>query len=306
MNLKRRKRKTPVADVMKELYLFSGNRCAFPGCDELLVQEDGHRNFEIAHIHGVSLEAARGVHDLTDEELRSPSNLLLLCPNHHNKIDNKDLESEYPVEVVENFKRDHEKRFREAFYGMVDVVDETLSASPIWPRNLQATEEAGSFYSDSERQERVRLITPFLERLATVPSALRSVLVLILTHGRPGAVVMNDRVEAYFEDLLAAASNITEHDLDLRLQSLERWGFLNYEKDDGPHYVVLIEPDPLESGADGYFKDIYDLAENRRTRASTARGNLPHPTEDRITFIRQILMDLDFSLLDVGSEEVDK
>jgi hypothetical protein len=38
------------------------------------------------------------------------SNLMLLCPTHHKLIDDKSKVKDYPVELLQEFKREHEKR----------------------------------------------------------------------------------------------------------------------------------------------------------------------------------------------------
>ena len=91
----------------------SGNRCAFPGCGQLLVADDGGTapslvGFE-AHIVARARGGPRGIADLTPEERDSLSNLLLLCGTHHKLID--DRPDEYTVERLRDMKRSHEDRF---------------------------------------------------------------------------------------------------------------------------------------------------------------------------------------------------
>lgn len=47
-----KKRLTPRPDVTRRLYLASGNRCAFPQCEQALMGSDAVLVGEIAHIEG--------------------------------------------------------------------------------------------------------------------------------------------------------------------------------------------------------------------------------------------------------------
>lgn len=44
------KRLAPTTDVTRDLYLRSGNRCAYPDCNQPLMRSDGVLVGEIAHI----------------------------------------------------------------------------------------------------------------------------------------------------------------------------------------------------------------------------------------------------------------
>ncbi|MCZ0984166.1 hypothetical protein O1L60_46245 [Streptomyces diastatochromogenes] len=43
----------PLGQVARELWILSGNECAFDPCTERLICEDGAFIGEVAHIHGV-------------------------------------------------------------------------------------------------------------------------------------------------------------------------------------------------------------------------------------------------------------
>jgi hypothetical protein len=62
---------------------------------------------EIAHIVAKSPEGPRGSNPLPVAERDEYSNLILLCPTHHKIVD--DNEPDWPVEVLQQVKVDHEK-----------------------------------------------------------------------------------------------------------------------------------------------------------------------------------------------------
>jgi hypothetical protein len=93
--------------VIKRLFAHSGNQCAFPTCNSLIV--DGSTVLgEVCHITAARSNGPRYDLTQTDEVRDGFDNLILLCPNHHTVID-ADLES-YSVERLQKMKREHEAR----------------------------------------------------------------------------------------------------------------------------------------------------------------------------------------------------
>jgi hypothetical protein len=93
----------------KILWGRSGNRCAFPDCEQRLVEEAGTVGPVVgdeAHIVARELEGPRGNPPLPTAELDTAGNLLLLCPTHHRIIDSDP--DRYTVAVLQEMKRVHE------------------------------------------------------------------------------------------------------------------------------------------------------------------------------------------------------
>ncbi len=91
----------------KILWGRAGGRCSKPGCDEDLTSlvETGHYLVgEMAHIIGNKPTAARGTPEGGSDAY---DNLILLCPTHHTHID-KSPEGTYSVELLHDWKRNHE------------------------------------------------------------------------------------------------------------------------------------------------------------------------------------------------------
>lgn len=91
--------------VVKRLFAVSKNECAFPGCNEAIVDNFGTVIGEICHIEGAEEGGERYNNDSNDEYRRSFENLILMCSNHHKKTNNV---IEYPTEKLTKFKLDHE------------------------------------------------------------------------------------------------------------------------------------------------------------------------------------------------------
>lgn len=90
---------------LKKLFARSGNRCAFPRCKAAIVHDDTLLG-EVAHIKGLRPGSARHDPAQTPEERNAYANLILLCANHHNIVD--DDEVSYPVERLLAIKAAHE------------------------------------------------------------------------------------------------------------------------------------------------------------------------------------------------------
>jgi len=65
---------------------------------------------KISHIEAASKEGSRFNPNMSDDERRHFSNLILLCDECHTVIDNNDNESEYPVSLLKEWKKNHETK----------------------------------------------------------------------------------------------------------------------------------------------------------------------------------------------------
>lgn len=99
-------RKTPKTSTLKALFAKSGNQCAFPECDHPLVDDSDHVFADVCHIEASAPHGPRYNSAQTDEERQSHDNLILLCPNHHKRID-LDVQS-FTVEKLKEMREEHE------------------------------------------------------------------------------------------------------------------------------------------------------------------------------------------------------
>ena len=96
----------------KMLWGRSGNLCAFPDCKKDLVMDISETDDisvvgEEAHIVAREKDGPRGISPLTVEQRDKYGNLILMCSIHHKVID--DHPTNYPVELLHEYKRNHEK-----------------------------------------------------------------------------------------------------------------------------------------------------------------------------------------------------
>ena len=102
-------------DVKLKLWVFSGGRCEFPGCnkpvwrDYLTLKDDNFAH--MAHIVAASANGPRGSKVLSPKLVINFENLMLVCLNHSKLIDGKH-KSDYTVEFLQEYKKRHEERIK--------------------------------------------------------------------------------------------------------------------------------------------------------------------------------------------------
>lgn len=99
--------------TLKKIFALSGNTCAFPSCTAPIVDaESGVVVGDICHIKGRSEGGPRYDPAQTDEERNGYENLLLMCVAHNRIVDSEKTRNQYPVELLQAFKRSHEARYQ--------------------------------------------------------------------------------------------------------------------------------------------------------------------------------------------------
>lgn len=96
------------------LWTVSGGRCEFNGCNEYLLTdsltlEDANYS-NIGHIVARTHTGPRGNTSMPFEKRNDVENLMLLCTKHHKLIDTKEHENNYPTELLQTYKHEHENR----------------------------------------------------------------------------------------------------------------------------------------------------------------------------------------------------
>jgi hypothetical protein len=111
------KRKAPDKDTLRELFLKSGNVCAFPRCTHLMMNKDGEFIGQICHIEAAEEGGERFNENMTDDERAAVSNLMLMCYEHH--VVTNDVDA-YPVARLQAMKAEHEAKFTDPARAMVE------------------------------------------------------------------------------------------------------------------------------------------------------------------------------------------
>jgi hypothetical protein len=111
--------------TIKQLFALSGNRCAFPNCQNRLVDpSSGTLIGDVCHICADSAGGKRYDPQQTEEERQGFSNLILMCKNHHAVVDDDD--ATYTVAALRAMKEQHEAKATADFV----ITDDLVTALP--------------------------------------------------------------------------------------------------------------------------------------------------------------------------------
>ena len=115
------KRQQPTIKILKALFAKSGNRCAFPGCQHQLVDENNLFIGQLCHIEALSKGGPRFNLKKSITCINDYDNLVLMCYAHHKRID--DDPTTYTAESIRKMKDEHEAKFLGKEF---EVSDETV------------------------------------------------------------------------------------------------------------------------------------------------------------------------------------
>lgn len=94
--------------TLKRLFGLSGNQCAFPGCNALLVNKKNALNSNICHIEAANEGGERYNSNMDDTQRADYENLILLCSQHHDETNDVNT---YTVDVLKKMKQIHESNY---------------------------------------------------------------------------------------------------------------------------------------------------------------------------------------------------
>ncbi|OWA36791.1 hypothetical protein B9G55_01545 [Saccharibacillus sp. O16] len=163
------KRKSPSTKVLRELYMKSGNQCAFRGCNRMMVNENGDFVGQVCHIEGAEPGGERFNPNQTNDERADFSNLMLMCYDHHVETNNTVL---YTVELLKEMKKEHESKFSDLVRKMeaslgdltqlqeFTYIDSARNFSLFVGDNLNEEEQASINTDLNELVDKLRLLPP--------------------------------------------------------------------------------------------------------------------------------------------------
>lgn len=182
---KHAKRLQPKPEVLRELYMLSGNLCALPDCPQLLIGETFDYLGEVAHIHAASDNGPRAKRSLSDEQRREAWNLMLLCPTCHKKIDKSP--GRFPAEKLFDWKKLHEGRYRRGIDLMMERSVGDVTKDVAWTPATTLARTSSSWgwgtFAPSELAEHLGYLESLADRLGAVPHSARTLLAIMIRHG---------------------------------------------------------------------------------------------------------------------------
>ena len=125
--------------TLKILFTLSGNQCAYPGCRTTLIEPATDSSGElvtadICHIYAISKDGPRGKSGLTQKELNSQENLILLCRHHHSVVAGQ--HETYPAELLKEWKHAHESEMRKRLSPDLGSLQADISLIRYFPKEL--------------------------------------------------------------------------------------------------------------------------------------------------------------------------
>ena len=107
--MNKKMRLEPKSQTKIKLFGYSGNICAYPHCQKVIINKNEIIIGDICHIEAAEPTGKRYNPNQSPEERRSFDNLILLCKTHHKIIDSDEIK--FNVDVLKNMKKEHEKRY---------------------------------------------------------------------------------------------------------------------------------------------------------------------------------------------------
>lgn len=252
------KRLTPKPEVLRELYLLSGNNCAMSDCDNVIIDHRGVVVGHVCHIEAAMPDGARFNSAQSNEDRRALGNLVLMCAGHHAQIDSKKHEATWPVSVLKKIKANHEKKFKGLDNSLKQAfdngyVDSTDSLAPTVSTSFAELERLlpDTKLAATQAQQRSREVCDFVGKLSKVPEDERKFMASIIHR----AMKLRDdgRVCVHVNDV-KSAFNIGHSRIKSLGDALERYGVGSVdlasvgERDE--HHVMLYEPSDYLTWAD--------------------------------------------------------
>ena len=247
INKEKPKRLTPTAEVLRQLYLLSGNNCAMPGCDHVITDGNGVVVGHIYHIQAAMPDGARFDANMTNEQRREASNLVLMCSGHHTQIDSKAYENKYTLSVVRNIKAEHESKLkavgsslRKAFNdGYADITDSLVPTKPQTFTRLEAT-LPDCRLEPHEKPKRKKDIATLVDKMSVMPPDDRDFVLAIVR--RAIKLKVEGTLLVHVDDA-AASLSISQTKLKAKGAALERYkigdiDLYNTDRDDEPHVWI--------------------------------------------------------------------
>jgi hypothetical protein len=234
----------PKPTTIRDLAAHSGNQCAFPGCEHVLVNAKGQFVAQVCHIEAASPGGPRFNPEMSNEERRHRDNLVLMCLKHH--IETHDADA-WPVERLTELKATHERRYKEGVTRIPEtaIVDITKAVAVGQPQNLIrfgksiARDHDWNFTAEELRSMLDENVLPLLERLRKLAPETREVLLLVLERG-----------ENYGDDLGLPTAEIEQvtargpSDIQPHIDTMTRYGIASYDEDfDGRGWIATHDLD---------------------------------------------------------------
>lgn len=236
------RRLQPKGDVLRQLFLKSGNQCAFPDCNDVMMNSSGVFIGQICHIEAAEEGGERFNSLQSNEDRRDFSNLMLMCYPHHQITNNV---QEYPVRRLQRMKAVHEAIFSDVVAKMrASITDHTVASVISESKTLERMKNVlGWDLNEYEISVCAEELGEFAVKVKNLPVPTRKLLAIIIRRGKAISYGMNNRLETPLSELQHVCS-MTKSDLREHLTILESCGVCDFGKDREERYEVAIVLNP--------------------------------------------------------------
>jgi len=266
------KRLAPTLDVSRELYLKSGNQCAFSECTRAMINGEGVFVGQICHIEAAMPDGQRFNLKQTNEERRSYENLMLMCYDHHRITDDVD---EFPVERLKEIKKLHEQKFTDIAIKIQQSISDLTTFSEIsYSKCCKKIDTVLKWRnSNIELMECSKEANIWAEKLKRLPIDTRKVFSIMINRSDDNAYKPKVVLHEIEQVTGLPASEMIKH-----YEMLERYGFLSgIDNDDYGNPISFINE--LDSGWPFW-------------------ANLKQFTTETTVTLEELVVNLNFCLLD--------
>ncbi|MCW7483215.1 hypothetical protein [Leptospira kanakyensis] len=263
----------PKSNTLRELYLKSGNQCAYPECTELMIDSEGEFIGNVCHIEAAEPEGQRYNPLQTDEERREFPNLMLMCQKHHTITNNV---IKYPVEIMKKLKEDHEKKFEDiAMIIGKSIHDWTENQFSIEPQNIKNIVKILNWkFEEFQFQPTINEIIEYSKRLENVPLNTRILFSIMIKNIK----YSSDFPDSVDPRIIEEKCKIDPKELDRHLVILQKEGLCSRVNSED-----YLNPKIEFYGSETGWRILRDLIEYCKLNNNK---------------IEDFVVDLNFSLLD--------
>lgn len=243
------KRLTPNKDTLRQLYVLSGNQCAYPGCRNLMFNHQGNFVGQICHIEAALPKGERFNPNMTNEQRRTYDNLMLMCYDHHIETDKEDL---YPVHVMKKIKHDHEtncmnweqQMINNMYNSFQDVTQMNTFQGVTSLKNLFVTIDGQDYRKPEEIQEDVEIFNGQIQKFIKMsPDAINLFKIAFnrASTDRNKLEFGHGDMLLYFcyNELHRAIGQLEKHTYESILDELIRNEFITYDDDERMFFIIF-------------------------------------------------------------------
>jgi len=237
------KRLKPTSEVLRSLYLKSGNLCAYPGCERVLINNQGVMTGRICHIKAASPGGKRFDKTMTNEERWAVENLILMCGDHHTVIDS--CEKKFPVKKLQSWKETHEKKFtaigetlKRAFKKQFeDSTDAIVTTLPKTCKRMQQT--VPDAFADGDVPDLIAELRDYTDRLNKCPDEYRDFMLALYKYASKQDFTSDGGIVIHVDDV-KHIFNLSERKLIEYGKSLDRHGLGDIDEIEPQDYHFFL------------------------------------------------------------------